>query len=386
MRAIRPNIFILLFSLSIAASGCTRHPYDPAEPASFNRGRFVVRKILPATVVRAVSAAGNTAGVLGVAVMTGSGEVILLTDEEGTWAERGRITATSSASRPVCDIAPGSGSFWNLLVSDDAAGMVLHHTDGMAQEKVVIPTYREYEWDDERGCLETSLTGEISVVLQAYGRGPYLCLLAGEEWVHHEIPNSSWYAEILGYTRDSVDRHHVLFQQTSIACSCYSCFIDGSWTRTETVENGPQLSHAGAPVRLSLSAPGTVRVIGFDLYRNVLVMWEDVDNPMEWDAEGLPIAEDVLLNRYLTVTTAHDGTPYVAVARFNGATRYDLLWLSRRSTSWNVDLLAAGLHRYSTHNPIHLMDMAATGDTPHLIFAELDPVDELMTLWEAVPR
>ncbi len=320
------------------------------------------------------------------AVLTGSGEIVLLTDEQGTWAEAGRIAAATSASWPVCDIAPGIDGFWFVLVSDDTRGVVIHHTDGTTDQELEIPAYREFRWDDEQGCLETSVGGDLSAVLQVHQRGPVLCLHSGEEWIHHEIPSTTWYAEMLSYVRDSFDRHHILYSQISTTSSYYDCLTAGSWTRSVPVENGPEGSHAGAPARLSLSASNAVRVIGFDYSRNVLVMWEDVNEIMGWEAEGLPIAEDILLNRYLAVTTAPDGTPYAVVARFNGASRYDLLWLSRRSASWNVHIVASGLYRWSHFNPILLAVMAAVGTEPRLVFAVLDPAGEKAILWEARPR
>lgn len=60
MRSFRPRVLALLLFLLTAASGCTRQPYDLAEPAVFNQGRFIFRRVLPSDVLLAVSAAGNS--------------------------------------------------------------------------------------------------------------------------------------------------------------------------------------------------------------------------------------------------------------------------------------------------------------------------------------
>jgi len=380
------RISILALLLIIFLQSCTRNPFDPEEPATFNRDEFVFRKIQPATALRALSVAGNSAGVLSVAAMTFGGEIVLLTDEQGQWAEIGRIVASTSSVAPILDIAPDLGGYWFVLVSDDWNGVVLHHTNGIVHTEQTIPRFMDGDWGDVCGQLETTAAGNPSAVLLARTGSVVLCVRGHETWTHHNMLGLTISAEPFSYRIDPVNQHHVLYHDSFEDAPRYRSFNSGAWTPAEDISNGGGGAYAGEPIELSVSEFTNVRVIGFHYSRNVLVMWEHDDTSTQWDAEGLPIAEDTLMDRYLSATTAPDGTPHVMVARFNGATRYELLWLSRLSSWWEVHTVASGLHRMGQFNPIRLAAMAMAGDVPHLVFAELNPGGEQVALWDATPR
>jgi len=387
MKVCKTHTILTTFTLVILIllQSCTRRPFDPQGSATLNRDKFSFIRVLPATAIRALSVAGSSTSVLCISAMKLDGEIVLLTDEQGYWAELGRITAFSSSAVPILDIAPGTDGFWFVLVSDDTNGVVLHHTNGTVHTEQTIPQFNDGDWSDVCGQLETT-GGYPSTVLLSHTGSVVLCERTSDMWTLHDMPDLTVSAELLHYKIDPTGRHHVLYRDSFTTESMYRSFSLNTWTRAEPVENGPEQSHAGMPLQLSLSESNSVRVIGFDYSRNVLVMWEDVGLRFRWEAEGLPIAEDTLMDRYLSVVTAPDGTPHVMVARYHGAVRYELLWLSRRSYQWEVHTIASGLYRWSQFNPIRLAAMAIAGDVPHLVFAELGPGGEEAVLWDAVLR
>jgi len=374
------SVFFLFVFLS-----CTRQPFDPDNPAALNRDGFIFTQLLPAMTIRALSVAGNTAGVLCVAVMDDGGEITIITNESGQWEELGRITASTSSSRPLLDIAPDSGGFWFVLVSDDVNGVVLHRTDGSTDTEQSIPWFGESPWNDEYGTIQTTGAGDISAILPEITRGPVLCVRTGETWTFHEPPGTTVSAQIFSYRTDSAGLHHILYQTSTTAPSEYVRFSAEGWVAPLEVGNGQEGSDAGAPLKLSISNAARLRVIGFDLSRDLLVIWA-FSQEEAWDPEALPISEDVLIRDHLSVTTDPDGVPYLAVARFNGMSRYDLLWYSYRASRWEVAAVAGGLHRLGSINPVRMTEAGMAGAVPHLVFAEFDSDGELARLWDAEVR
>ena len=378
------TIIVTLLSIIVFQS-CTRSPFDPDKPATFNRDRFTFTQLLPAVTLRAISVAGNTAGVLGVAAMDEGGEIIILTNELGQWEELGRIAASTSSSKPVLDIAPDSGSFWFVLVSDDVNGVVLHHTNGTTDTEQSIPWFGDSSWDDECGMIQATDAGEISAVLAVNTRGPVLCIRTGDTWDYCEIPGTTESAQILSYLTDSAGQHHILYQTSLTAYSEYTRFSSGGWMKSIEVRMRSQGSYAGAPLKLSVPENTDLRAIGFDFSRDLLVMWE-LNGEDIWDSEALPIGEGVLIRDHLSVATAPVGVPYVVVARFNGMSRYDLRWYSYLASTWEVSTVSRGLHHVGLFNPIQMAVVVVAGNVPHIVFAELDSGGERAVLWDAVQR
>ncbi|MFC1529102.1 hypothetical protein ACFL6R_00115 [Gemmatimonadota bacterium] len=151
------------------------------------------------------------------------------------------------------------------------------------------------------------------------------------------------------------------------------------------IGNGSAGSEAGGPLSLSISDDGGLRAIGFDLSRDLLVMWEYTGG-RDWDAEALPISEDDLIRDHLSVATAPDGDPCLAAARFNGMSWFDLLWYSYRSGNWEVSVVSTGLHRLGVFNSLRMVEAVISGAVPHLVFAAFDSGGEQAVLWDAIAR
>ena len=335
--------------------------------------------------LRALSVAGNTAGVLGVAAMVEGGEIIILTNELGQWEELGRIEASTSSSKPHLDIAPASSGFWFVLVSDDMNGIVLHCTDGSTNTEQTFSWFLESSWDDECGTIQTTVDGNISALLKGNTRGPVLCVRTGDTWVYSEIPGTTESAQILSYLTDSAGQHNVLYQTSLPAYPAYTRFNSERWMNSTEVRMRSQGSDAGAPLKLSISDNTNLRAIGFDFSQDMLVMWE-YGGDDDWDPQALPIREDVLIRAHLSVTTTPDGVPHLAVARFNGMSRYDLLWYSYLASRWELSTVSRGLHRAGLIDPVQMAEAGMAGAVPHLVFAEFDSGGEQAVLWDAVQR
>lgn len=374
----------ILITLLVLLS-CTRQPFDPNKLATFNRDAFTFSQILSSVTLRALSVASNTAGVLGVATLDEYGAIIILTNELEQWTELGRIAASTSSSSPIIDIASDNGGFWFVLVSDDVNGVVLHHTNGMTDTVQSIPWFGDSKWDDECGIIQTTDSGNISVVLSVNTRGPVLCIRTLDTWVYSELPGTTESAQTLSYLVDSTDKHHILYQTSSTALSEYTCFNSDGWMSSSEVENSSVGSEAGAPLKLSISDNSDLRAIGFDFSRDLLVMWE-YDGVGRWDSEALPIAEETLIRAHLSVTTDPNGTPYLVVARFNGMSQYDLIWYNFIASGWEVLTVSKGLHRLGSASAIRMVEAGMAGAVPHLVFASFDSGGGQAVIWDAVAR
>jgi len=383
MSVLKTTSIVLVLSL---LQSCTRSPYNPKVPADFNSSTYSFRQIMSTTTIRALSVASSSSGVLGVAAMVNNGEVVIFTDEEGLWGELGRISSAISDESPILDISHDTGRFWYVLVSDDDYGVQLHHTDGVTDIISEIPPYNETPWGGSFGRLGSDNGGNLSVVLE--GQQPVLCIMTGETWSHHVLPDTTGtQREVLSYVLDPFGRHHILYRDDRFLISKYQCFTSGEWLRYLNIvwSDDYQKADAGAPLELSISESDNVRALGFHFRRNVLLMWEEY-SIQRWDPEALPVAEDVLMDQYLSVTTTSDGIPHLVVAQYNGASRYDMLWLSRSSSSWHVRPVVSDLCRIGQCNPVRLVDMVSVGIEPRLIFAELSPDGGQIILWEATLR
>jgi len=378
--------FIAVLSLLMVCESCTRNPYDPKASAEFNLSTYSFWQITSVTAIHALSVAGSSSGVLGVAVMGDDGEISIFTDEDGLWQELGRTSSATSDNSPILDIIHDTGRYWYVLVSDDEYGVRLYCTDGATDNTSEIPPYDETPWEGEFGRLGSDSGGNLSAVLA--GQQPVLCIKTGESWSHHVLPDTTGtQREVLSYLSDPLGRHHILYRDDRTLISKYQCFTSGEWLRYLNIvwSGDSRGARGGEPLELSISESNNVRALGFHLSRNVLLLWEEY-SIQKWEPEALPVAEDVLMDQYLSVTTTSDGIPHLVVAQYNGSSRYDLLWLSRDSSSWHVQPVVRGLYRIGQCNPVGLVDMVSVGTEPRLIFAELSPDGGQIKIWEATPR